>query len=79
MNFPRDLSGDDLIKRLERVGYRRLRQSGSHARLVHETTKSKLTVPLHESMRVGTAAAIVRKAAEQLGVNRDELARELFG
>lgn len=78
MKFPRDLSGDDMVKRLERVGDRRLRQSGSHVRLVHETMKSKLTVPLHDSMRVGTAASIVRKAAEQLGVNRDELARQLF-
>lgn len=78
MKLPRDLSGDDLIQRLERLGDQRLRQSGSHVRLVHVTTKTKLTVPRHDTVRVGTAASIVRKAAEQLGVSREELARQLF-
>lgn len=33
MRVPRDLSGADLVKRLEKLGYRVTRQSGSHMRL----------------------------------------------
>lgn len=78
MRLPRNLSGDDLIKKLGRVGYHPVRQTGSHVRLVHETAGDKLTIPRHAELRVGTAASILRKAAEQLGINRDELAARLF-
>jgi hypothetical protein len=33
MRLPRDLSGADLVKRLERLGYAVTRQTGSHMRL----------------------------------------------
>lgn len=33
MRVPRDLSGVDLVKRLERMGYSVTRQTGSHMRL----------------------------------------------
>jgi len=33
MRLPRDLSGKDLIKALDKLGYEVTRQSGSHIRL----------------------------------------------
>lgn len=33
MKLPRDLSGDALVKALERIGYQATRQTGSHIRL----------------------------------------------
>lgn len=38
MKLPRDLSGSELAKALGRVGYRIVRQSGSHLRLTAESS-----------------------------------------
>ncbi len=37
MRLPRDVSGDDLARRLTRLGYQTSRQTGSHLRLTTET------------------------------------------
>jgi len=56
MRIPRDWSGDDLIKRLERVGYHPTRQSGSHVRLTYqgEFGEHHITVPRHRLLRIGS-------------------------
>ncbi len=81
MKLPRDLSGEDLVKALSRVGYRPTRQTGSHVRLTagDEAHEHHLTVPLHASLRVGTLAAILSDVAAVRGVDRDALLQELFG
>lgn len=79
MRMPRDLSGSDLIRRLERLGYAPMRQSGSHVRLTTSVGgEHHLTVPLHDPLRIGTLSAILAAVADHHGVERDELLRRLL-
>ena len=78
MKLPRDISGADLVKALEKVGYSITRQKGSHIRL--STTQSgehHVTVPNHNLLKIGTLAGILRDVAEHLGIDRDDLLAEL--
>jgi predicted RNA binding protein YcfA (HicA-like mRNA interferase family) len=53
MKVPRDLSGEQLIKKLERLGYRTTRQTGSHIRLSCNTpTQHHITIPNHDPLRL---------------------------
>ena len=80
MKLPRDLSGEDLARRLRRYGYDVTRQTGSHLRLTSrfKGTEHHLTIPLHASLRVGTLAGILSDVAEYLQIERNALAEELF-
>jgi predicted RNA binding protein YcfA (HicA-like mRNA interferase family) len=79
MRFPRDLSGDDLAKALEQLGYQITRQTGSHLRLTTtDPAEHHITVPRHDSLRVGTLSAILRDVAAHHGLTRDELIDQLF-
>lgn len=80
MRLPRDLSGVELVKRLERVGYVTSRQTGSHIRLTCSSPQEHhLTVPGHDRLRIGTLAAILADVAAAQGLSRDELLARLFG
>jgi predicted RNA binding protein YcfA (HicA-like mRNA interferase family) len=79
MKLPRNLSGDELIAALTRLGYRPTRQRGSHIRLTTEQNgKHDVTVPRHDPLRLGTLAAILRDVAAHFGLSRDELLQRLF-
>ncbi len=81
MRLPRDVDGEDLIRRLRRRGHQVTRQVGSHVRLT-ATVRGQthhVTIPLHRPLRVGTLRAILNMVADQLGVERDALVREPFG
>jgi predicted RNA binding protein YcfA (HicA-like mRNA interferase family) len=79
MRIPRDLSGKDLIKRLERLGYRVTRQTGSHIRLSCDQPKAHhITIPNHEPLRVGTLSAILAEIAASRQLTRDDLLRKLL-
>ncbi len=74
MRLPRDLSGADLAARLTRLGYRITRQTGSHLRLTtQEGGEHHITIPNHESLRVGTLSAIVSDLAEHHRLDRDDV------
>ena len=80
MRLPRDVSGAELAKRLERLGYRVTRQTGSHLRLTWtDPPEHHVTIPNHESLRVGTLATILQSVAARMGLSRDELVTRLFG
>jgi predicted RNA binding protein YcfA (HicA-like mRNA interferase family) len=80
MRLPRNLSGDDLIKALDRLGYKPTRQRGSHVRLTTEQNgRHDVTVPQSDPLRVGTLAAILRDVAAHFEISRDELLKRLFG
>lgn len=79
MRLPRDVSGSELVKRLDRLGYRVTRQTGSHIRLTcHLPQSHHVTIPNHDSLRVGTLAAIVADIAVHHRLERDEVVRKLF-
>ena len=78
MRIPRDLSGKDLIKLLGALGYEHVRTVGSHARCTEDGGR-KITVPLHDSLRIGTLSAIVDQVALQKGMVKEEVVQALFG
>lgn len=78
MKLPRDLSGDDLLTGLRRVGYQVARQKGDHVRL--STTingEHHVTIPLHNPVKVGTLNAILTSVADHLCVSREQLLRDM--
>ena len=80
MRLPRDLSGTDLSKALQSLGYEQTRQTGSHIRLT--TTRAgqhHVTVPRHDPLRIGTLNGILADVAKHFGLTRDELVTRLFG
>ncbi len=60
------LSGAEVIKALERLGFEQLRQRGSH--VVLRRGNLGTVVPLHNELKTGTLAGILRQA----GVTQDE-------
>jgi predicted RNA binding protein YcfA (HicA-like mRNA interferase family) len=52
-------SGDECISALQKLGYERTRQKGSHVRLVCRG-RAPVTVPLHPVLDRGTLRAILR-------------------
>jgi predicted RNA binding protein YcfA (HicA-like mRNA interferase family) len=80
LKLPRDLSGHDLARALERFGYAITRQTGSHMRLTSKIkrTEHHVTVPAHDPIRVGTLSQILGDVAAYLEISRDELGKTLF-
>lgn len=80
MKLPRDVSGAQLVKALGVLGYRVTRQAGSHIRLTCEQPKQHhVTIPNHESLRLGTLSGILNDVAAHHGLNRAALLERLFG
>ena len=80
MKLPRDVSGDDLAKRLNTFGYEVSRQVGSHLRLTTtQRGEHHVTVPRHDSLKLGTLAGILGDVAEHFGLSRDEVVAQVFG
>jgi predicted RNA binding protein YcfA (HicA-like mRNA interferase family) len=80
MKLPRDLDAPELIKALQRIGYRVVRQTGSHVRLQSDLPRPHaLTIPNHAPLKVGTLSAILSDVAAQRGVDKDALTRMLLG
>jgi predicted RNA binding protein YcfA (HicA-like mRNA interferase family) len=57
--FPH-LSGRDIIKALEKLGFSAMRQNGSH--VVMRQGARGCVVPLHRTVKVGTLAGLLRQA-----------------
>lgn len=57
------LSGKELIKILSKIGFRAIRQRGSHVFMVKETETGKITtvVPIHDEIDRGTLLEIIRQ------------------
>jgi predicted RNA binding protein YcfA (HicA-like mRNA interferase family) len=65
MKLPRDVSGDRLIRVLERLGYEVVRQKGSHVRLKHQGPPvHSITVPRHNTLKTGTLHEILSEVAQ---------------
>ena len=60
----RRVSGEEATRALERVGFRRVRQRGSHVILKKETAQGSVgcVVPLHRELAIGTLHGILQQA-----------------
>jgi predicted RNA binding protein YcfA (HicA-like mRNA interferase family) len=69
------VSGKEVIRALEKIGYVSVRQKGSHVRLIDDANPGHkpVTVPLHKEIDKGLLRAIIRDA----GLTVDELMRLL--
>jgi predicted RNA binding protein YcfA (HicA-like mRNA interferase family) len=56
------VSGRRLIKALEADGWAAVRQRGSHVRLKKADARTALVVPVHDELKKGTLARILRDA-----------------
>ncbi len=79
MRIPRNLSGDDLVKRLRQFGYEPTRQTGSHLRLARLSPEGPhyVTIPRHNALRIGTLNNILTEIANHLGLEKSELIRRI--
>jgi len=80
MKLPRDVGGEELTRLLGRYGYRVMRQTGSHMRLVStfKGPEHRITIPKHKPLRVGTLSNILKEVATYLEMEREELIQKLF-
>jgi len=74
MKFPRDVFGDRLVRALERLGYRGIRQKGSHVRMRHDGPPVHvITVPLHDPLKTGTLHAILSEVAQMRSIDIESI------
>lgn len=75
MKLPRAVSAGKLIRALEGLGYRFVRQKGSHVRLRHEGPPAhSISIPQHDSLKVGTLHGILAEVAQFRAVTAETLA-----
>ena len=65
------ISGAEAIRALERLGFEKSRQSGSH--VIMRRAGKGCVVPLHPELKVGTLAGLLRQAE----VSSDEFTANL--
>lgn len=79
MKLPRDVSGSELARRLKQLGYQPTRQAGSHIRLTTEQGgQHHITIPAHDSIKIGTLSAILGDIAEHFKKTKEEIGRLIF-
>jgi predicted RNA binding protein YcfA (HicA-like mRNA interferase family) len=78
MKLPRDLSGDELLRGLRRIGYVFERQAGSHMILRCDFPRAhSVTVPNHKPLKVGTLSSILHEIALQRTMSVESLLAEM--
>lgn len=79
MKIPKDVSGKELAKQLEKVGYHVTRQTGSHMRLtLTGEEEHHVTIPKHKSLKIGMLHNILKDVADHLGMSKKELVERLW-
>mgnify|MGYP003503878214 CR=1 FL=1 len=53
-------SGQEVLRALERLGFHKVRQSGSHVIMKRES--KGCVVPMHAELKIGTLAGVLRQA-----------------
>jgi len=56
------ISGDRVVKALEKQGFRFIRQTGSHMIMRRDQPFCQITVPRHKVLDRGTLRAIIRQS-----------------
>ncbi len=58
------VSGEAAIRSLEKIGFKKVRQRGSHVILKKQTSEGEIgcVVPLHKELAVGTLRGILKQA-----------------
>lgn len=58
------ISSREAVRSLERLGFKQVRQTGSHVVMKKETEEGKIgcVVPVHQELKVGTLSGILKQA-----------------
>ena len=79
MKMPRNISGNELVKRLGRLGYQAKRQVGSHIRCTtFEGGTHHITIPNHDPLKIGTFSSIISDVAMHFKKEKGEVLKILF-
>jgi predicted RNA binding protein YcfA (HicA-like mRNA interferase family) len=60
VKLPRDLSGDEVCRALKRLGFRFVRQTGSHCH--YEKNGLHPCVPMHRALKPKTLQSVLKQA-----------------
>lgn len=73
------ISGQDLVRALQKLGYEVIRQKGSHIRLRKTTNvgEHSITVPEHKTVAKGTLNDIITKVSLWNNISKEELIKLL--
>ena len=69
------ISGQDLVRALQKLGYEVVRQKGSHIRLRKTTTVGvhNVTIPEHKTIAKGTLNDILTKVSLWNNISKEDL------
>lgn len=65
-----NVRGEELIAALEKIGFYRVRQKGSHVRIKHEDDRV-VTIPVHAGKTIGKG--LLLKILRDANLTKDEL------
>jgi predicted RNA binding protein YcfA (HicA-like mRNA interferase family) len=73
------VSGNDLVKLLQSLGYEVVRQRGSHIRLKKITALGEhtITIPAHKVIAKGTLGDIVNRVSLWNNISKEEISQRL--
>jgi predicted RNA binding protein YcfA (HicA-like mRNA interferase family) len=71
VKIPRDVNGAEAVQALRRLGFEKIRQSGSHA--IMRQKGRTVVVPMHKPIKPGTLAGLI----EQAGITVEVFCAEL--
>ncbi|MGI8741168.1 MAG: type II toxin-antitoxin system HicA family toxin [Bryobacteraceae bacterium] len=78
MKLPRGVPAERLVRALERLGYRIVRQRGSHMRMRHPAPPiHTITIPMHNPLKTGTLHAILSEVAQMRSMAIESLMESL--
>ena len=78
--IPKNLTGQDLIKRLAVLGYEVVRQKASHIRIkTNQNGSHSETIPNHKPLREGTINSILKNISKHFDLAKPDLEKLLFG
>ncbi len=79
MKLPRNISGQELVKVLTKLGYEKVQQKGSHIKVTTNTNgQHHLAIPNHSPIRTGTLNSILRQVSNHFGKTKEEIIQILF-
>lgn len=64
MKIPRDVNGAEAAQALRRLGFEKMRQSGSH--LIMRKGARTVVVPMHKPIKPGTLAGLIEQAGASI-------------
>lgn len=74
MKLPRDVSGEQLVRALRRLGYEVTRQRGSHIRVTTQRDgEHHEAIPAHWPIKPGLLSGILKSVAAHHGISVQEL------